>query len=355
MDDGREREMRAGSGIGGADLEIELRGRIRPAKGGDRTEAHRCLSVLAPEIVEGRAPAMRHQPLVGNHARRGEGDDRRQVAQHPGDEGTRDHRHAVRTVRIIGRRPVRRVAKAEMDMDPVADGAGLAQRREADRPAQSLAGRARDLAQHRRLVGDGDGAHRLDRHLELVWAVFAQEGIGGDPGGSEGGDQHLAKVPLGAKAGECVTLPLGPAPPWQVEFVLEGAEEAKAGRGFEPLQCLAQNRPGAAFPWPAVQMQDIAEHEILDRPVIAEVDPGPGRGIGNQHKITQRAIRAVGDGVETGDLNIGRGPADSAARPAVDHRGGEPLAPQLARDVARAEIDQAFRLHALLPFDRCLD
>ena len=179
---------------------MELRRHVAVAEPPHRADPHRRLAVLDPEVVEGGAPAVRHQPAVGDHARGEERQDRRQVRQHPGHERARRRAHPLRPRRIVGRRRPGRVAEAQVHVHAVADAPGLDQRREGHAPAQPLARRPHRLAQHRRLVGDGEARHRLRRHLELVRPVLAHHGLDRDPRLPQRPGDRLAERPLAAEA-----------------------------------------------------------------------------------------------------------------------------------------------------------
>ena len=92
---------------------------------------------------------------------------------------------------------------------------------------------------------------------------------------------------------------------------------------------------------------DIADHEGLRRPVVGELGAHQGRGIGHQHDIAERAVGAVGNGVEAGELNVGRCPADPPSEPHIQVARGKALTANLAGDIAAPGEYQFFPYHGL--------
>jgi hypothetical protein len=89
-----------------------------------------------------------------------------------------------------------------------------------------------------------------------------------------------------------------------VKFVLERSENGNAGNLLQPLERFAQDGAGAALPCASVEVADIAEHHVLDRPPVTEIDLRTRSRISDQQQISKRSVGAVGDAVQTGDLNI---------------------------------------------------
>src|SRR5262249_47048460 len=82
---------------------------------------------------------------------------------------------------------------------------------------------------------------------------------------------------------------------------------------------------------------------------VAEIDQHLGLRVGHQDQVAIGAERAVPDGPEGGDVDVGRRPADSLGHPGLQVPAGKALAPHLAGDVAVAEHDEVVAKHRLAP------
>jgi hypothetical protein len=90
---------------------------------------------------------------------------------------------------------------------------------------------------------------------------------------------------------------------------------------------------------------DVAEREMLDGTIFIQHDAHPRRLIGNKHEIAERSEGALGNGVETGDLHVGRRPADAALAALVELHRRKRLATDLSRKVRAAGNDHFLTRH----------
>ncbi len=305
MNHSGKREMRAGRRIAGAELEIETRCRVVAGETPDRAEANRRLPVLRPEIVEGGAPTVRNEPPVRDDAGSKKADDGGQMLEHACEECARKLAHAMRAGRVVGHRPpVGGIPEAQMDMHAVSDAIRLDERREGDPLCAALADGPHGFPKESGLIGDRQAADGLDGNLVLIGAVLLHHRFRVDSTHSECRHQCLAECPLGPEGGERVSLATCRIPVGQVKFVLERSEDGNAGNPLQPLERSAQDGAGAALPCASVEVADIAEHHVLDRPPVTEIDLRTRSRISDQQQISKRSVGAVGDAVQTGDLNI---------------------------------------------------
>ncbi len=217
-----------------------------------------------------------------------------------------------------------------MHMHTVANAGRITDRREGRLVAQFAGNEADEFAGDQRMVGNGDALLGPHRHLELAGTEFLEDRVGRHARLAHRGDDRLAEMPLFLEAAERESLAdVRNAVP-ELEFMLEGAIERNTCHPVQPLKGGLQDRARAELPGPSVGIADVAEDKILLRRALPAFYADAGRWIGNEHEIAERAKGAFGDGVEAGDLNIGRRPADALLQALFHLRQWKGLAAHLA-------------------------
>jgi hypothetical protein len=249
---------------------------------------------------------------------------------------------------IVRNRPPVLVDEAHVDVDAIAHAIGVEDRREAGDVAEPSRRRARQFPHDHRRVGGAHALFRLDHRFDLRRRVLLHDAVGAQAGGAQRPGQRLAEGALGLEAAAPIGFvgDLGRA--LDLEFVLERRHEPHAGDPVEPVEGGFQDGPGAERPGLALQREDVAEHEALDV-VFRKGDADIGGGVGHEQKVAERAERGFGDGVETGDLDVGRRPADAALQALFKLVRGKGLAAHLAGEIACGGEDERRRNHRADP------
>src|SRR6185295_18195916 len=115
---------RAGCGVGGAKLDIELASRIGVAERNRRTDAQGRLAVAFAEPRVRRTPAVRLEAEIGNRRGGRQGDQRLHVAHYASDKGATSLGEPPWTSSLIHYGPSLAVDQAHMHMYAIADQVG---------------------------------------------------------------------------------------------------------------------------------------------------------------------------------------------------------------------------------------
>src|SRR5215218_10316519 len=138
-----EGQVWAGRRIGGAELEVELAGRVTLR---ERRDADGGLPVTLAHVTEARTPVVGTQAQVGDYARRREGTEGGQILEDAGREARGGGAQPAWSLGVVGYRASLLVREAHVDVDAVADTLGVDHRCEARPVAKPACHLADDLS-----------------------------------------------------------------------------------------------------------------------------------------------------------------------------------------------------------------
>src|SRR5215212_5411897 len=342
-----EGQVWAGRRIGGAELQVELAGRVTLR---ERRDADGGLPVTLAHVTKTRTPVVGTQAQVGDYARRGERAEGGQMLEDAGGEAGRGGAQTAWPLGVVGYRSSLLIYEAHVDVDAVADALRVAHRREA-RPVAEPAGHlANDLPRGGGPVRRHQTTGRRAGDLELPLAVFWQEDLRLEAGLPQGGHHQRPErfdEPLGL---ERETRPGLESRAAQQELVLEGGDKAQPCLPLEPGERVLQERTRAGIPGAPVGVGRVAEEEVQGRDVIPEIHPCPGRPVGQEPQIPDRAPRVgLGDGPEGRERLVGRHPPHPRFEARLELRGQDRPPPVQPREVAVEKTDELLAPHGPHP------
>src|SRR5918999_5466480 len=343
-----ELQIGACRSVGSAEFEIELRRLSDVTQIRDRADPDRCFAIAKSKVVEGRAPPMWGQRQIGDDAWRGDSDDAFQILQNAGYELTGRLRKPMLPLWVVCGRLAIGGQKAQMDVDPIADTRRIANWRKGDLPIEPACYRMDKFPRNERMVRNGDSALRPHRHFILAGAVLLHERVGLDSGTPQGGDQDLGETALRAEARQGIGGTGLAVLVAKLELVLERSIESQSCRSLQPIERGLQNRARTEFPGSSIRVLDVANREMLDRLVLAELDANACCWIWNEDQIAERSERAFRNHIEASYLHIGRRPADSTLQPRVELCRWEALTSHFSCEIAATSDNHFLPIHRFL-------
>src|SRR5512147_499181 len=196
---------------------------------------------------------------------------------------------SMRRVPVVRDRPPLPVQQAHMDMNAIADDIGCYRRREAEVMPQGPSCRPCDLTYNYGAIGGGDAERRRASDFVLSGSVLRQIRLGLDARRAQRCHQDLAEDAMSSHSIEVVGRTEALLGAFVVEFLFEGAQQAKTGVALQIVERLLKERAWAAIPWLTVRLQHVAEKEMFARVLFAEVDMNLGGRVRLQHEIPERS------------------------------------------------------------------